>query len=362
MEHRGRFPDTLVLATTLKSPPHPRRKATPLHRYAFRSTARFEEAVAVASRLQHSLSAEFSRPLVPFRFDLSYVPLGSLSLCHVRLDYDAAYTITAEGGGEDYHLQLNLAGGGRVRHGREERVIGGRTRGLLLSPGRPTRWRGEGGFREFTVNLERRSVGEHFEALGGRAPSGTIEFEPAFDVTRGGAAVARIVGEIVDRVDGETGLSAMATARYREWLLDALLLGLHHNHSRGLLRRAPAGSRATVRRAEEYIEARSAEPLTIRRVALALGMSIRTLQRSFSRHREYTPKQFLAERRLMRAREMLLDPGPECSVTAAALAAGHSHLGPIQSRLPATVRGVSVFDPPPFPRACRICDSVLPIR
>jgi transcriptional regulator GlxA family with amidase domain len=137
--------------------------------------------------------------------------------------------------------------------------------------------------------------------------------------------VAAIVREIVSLIDREEGASEVVTVQQEEWLLDALLLGLPHNHSDRLDRRAPSGSLGTVLRAEEYIAARMAEPLTVRRVALATGVSVRTLQRSFARHREYSPKQFLSGRRLVRARRILLSG--TANVTEAALASGHGHLG-----------------------------------
>jgi transcriptional regulator GlxA family with amidase domain len=177
-----------------------------------------------------------------------------------------------------------------------------------------------------TVKFDRRSIERHLEALTGRTATGPVEFEPSIDTSRGGgAAVAAIVREIVSLIDREEGASEVVTVQQEEWLLDALLLGLPHNHSDRLDRRAPSGSLGTVLRAEEYIAARMAEPLTVRRVALATGVSVRTLQRSFARHREYSPKQFLSGRRLVRARRILLSG--TANVTEAALASGHGHLG-----------------------------------
>jgi AraC-like DNA-binding protein len=224
------------------------------------------------------------------------------------MEYEGRYEVVTKSTGDVYHFQWSRSGTGRIRHGGREVTIDGAVRGVLLTPGRPARWSGDGGFREVTVNVDRAAVEDHYELLSGRALRGTIVFDPAIDATRSpGGRLA--------------GLAETPTA-----FLDTLLLGLPHSHSDHL--RAPAGhgSRSLVRRAEDYIEDRLGEPLTIRRVALALGVSMRTLQRSFARHRAYSPKRFLAERRLRRAHEMLLAGGRE-TVTAVALATGHNHLG-----------------------------------
>ena len=272
------------------------------------TTTSIDEAVDLASRAQLPLRADFRRPREPFRFRIRSREFGRVSVSEVRMDYGDRFSVESETTGDAYHFQLNLEGGGRVRYAGWDIAIAGRRRGLLLTPGRPVRWTGEGGFREVSVNVDRRLVEEHYEALSGHSLEGTIEFEPSVDVTSGPGA----------RLPG--------LASHTEALLDTLLLGLPHSHDSRLRVRAPAGSRQLVLRAEEYMDAGLEEPLTIRRVALALGVSIRTLQRSFARHRTYSPKRFLAERRLRLAREALR-AGEQSSVTRVALATGHSHLG-----------------------------------
>jgi len=108
-------------------------------------------------------------------------------------------------------------------------------------------------------------------------------------------------------------------------VVDLLLLSHPHSHRSLLDWPAGAGSARLVRRAEELIEARAVEDLRMGDVASALGVSLRTLQRSFLRHRDCSPKRYLSRVRLGRARELLL--GGRTNVTSAAMRAGCTHLG-----------------------------------
>ncbi len=82
-----------------------------------------------------------------------------------------------------------------------------------------------------------------------------------------------------------------------------------------------------VRRAEEFMEAYAAEPITISDIVIECGCSRRTLFNAFRKHRGYTPMQFLAEFRLCSARTALQSPSPTDTVTSIAYAYGFSHPG-----------------------------------
>jgi AraC-like DNA-binding protein len=78
---------------------------------------------------------------------------------------------------------------------------------------------------------------------------------------------------------------------------------------------SPTASDRYVRRAEEFMRANLAEPITISDVAAHLGVSARSLQAGFRKHRNTSPREFLTARRLERARSLLLAPRPSDSVT-----------------------------------------------
>lgn len=78
-----------------------------------------------------------------------------------------------------------------------------------------------------------------------------------------------------------------------------------------------------VKKAEEYIEHECESIFTIQEIANKLNTTPRTLQISFKKHREYTPMQFLKERKLHKARKLLLKHKDfTISIKQAALSAG----------------------------------------
>lgn len=78
---------------------------------------------------------------------------------------------------------------------------------------------------------------------------------------------------------------------------------------------------------EDYIRAHVAEPLTLDDLIRVVGLSARTIQEAFRRHRGYSPMQFLRECRLSAAFEELSHPQGQTCVTSTALRWGFNHLG-----------------------------------
>jgi AraC-like DNA-binding protein len=82
-----------------------------------------------------------------------------------------------------------------------------------------------------------------------------------------------------------------------------------------------------VRRAEEIMHARLAEPLTIPQIAAEVGVGKRALQAAFAEHRNASPRAVLNGMRLDAARNALMSARPMDTVTTVALDSGFAHLG-----------------------------------
>ena len=70
-----------------------------------------------------------------------------------------------------------------------------------------------------------------------------------------------------------------------------------------------------MRRAEEYIAAHAGEPLTLADIVAAAGVPARSLRAAFAASRGMSPMEHLRHFRFDLARRMLLEPGPEVTVT-----------------------------------------------
>jgi len=116
-----------------------------------------------------------------------------------------------------------------------------------------------------------------------------------------------------------------AAADYEQVLLRTLLAG--HAHSDAAERARGGVSPASVRRAEEFIQTHAAEPIQLRDIAAAAGVSTRSLLDSFRRFRDTSPMRHLREVRLSRTRDHLLNRQDGLGIAAIALEHGFNHLG-----------------------------------
>ncbi len=118
-------------------------------------------------------------------------------------------------------------------------------------------------------------------------------------------------------------------------LLEDVLSDLIHRSTEGLQDKGvlPAAW-LRVRMAEEFMHARSDEPLSMAEVAHEVGVGLRSLQLAFLEVRAMGPRDVLLRMRLERARERLMVAGSGDTVTSIALDCGFAHLG----RFPAAYR------------------------
>lgn len=86
-------------------------------------------------------------------------------------------------------------------------------------------------------------------------------------------------------------------------------------------------SEAHVRHIEAWIEANLTEPIGIEEIAGQAGVSSRSVQTAFRRVRGCTPMQYVQQRRLELARQVLQAPTPTTTVTNAAVDCGLFHFG-----------------------------------
>ncbi|MCB8822462.1 helix-turn-helix domain-containing protein [Microvirga rosea] len=122
--------------------------------------------------------------------------------------------------------------------------------------------------------------------------------------------------------------SQIARKQIEDMVLTGLLLCHANNYSNALLRPQSAAAPFYVKRAEAFIEAHFADPLSLAEIAARAGVSARSLQNGFQQFRGMTPMAFLRSIRLQRVHEALRVADPtKTTVTEIALACGFSHMG-----------------------------------
>ena len=109
--------------------------------------------------------------------------------------------------------------------------------------------------------------------------------------------------------------------------LISVVLGLTHDQSSRLADEAPhAVAPWMVRRAEDYMAAHAADPITLSDLVAACGCSRSALFHAFKSSRGYSPMQFLASRRLALVHKRLIRE-PDATATEIALDCGFGNHG-----------------------------------
>ena len=122
-------------------------------------------------------------------------------------------------------------------------------------------------------------------------------------------ALARFIETIIhDLSSDHSALSDAAAAMHAERLLSLLLLrSLRKDEGRAIADRSSQVAPYYVRRAEQFVSENYMKPIDIADLAIATGVSSRTLYYGFKQHRGASPRKYLKGVRLLRARRSLLE-------------------------------------------------------
>ena len=130
--------------------------------------------------------------------------------------------------------------------------------------------------------------------------------------------------------DGEAGaVNPLVAAQLREQVMSTLLLGQPNSWTSALRHRPESAPRTAVSEAADLMRTRADEALTVEGVARAVGLSVRALHAGFRRELDRSPKQYLQQVRLERARADLVVTAPGSGVRVIDIAHrwGFSHPG-----------------------------------
>ena len=290
-------------------------------------TSSLDEARHLCSTLYVPLTAELVDRRRPFSWEVNRVVVDRLALIATR--YGGAVRIDAPTSSDAFHLDLARVGTGEnVQAGRAAPLAPG-AHAVMVSPSLPLRTRLSPGYAGTQVMIPRHVLENTFQAMTGRACRQPLRFELGVPIASGPVAnVIRLVDFLLEEADRDHGLatSPLVASDLVEALLHAVLVHLPHDHSDQLRAPVRPAGPACVRQVEEYVDAHLDQPLTAIELAAIAGVSVRAIQLAFHTHRGTTPTAFLRDRRLGRARRLLLS-GRYDTVAEVALSCGFAHLG-----------------------------------
>ncbi|WGD56537.1 AraC family transcriptional regulator [Bradyrhizobium sp. CB1650] len=227
-------------------------------------------------------------------------------------------------------VQIPLQGAARIRAGSSEIATAPGRAASLLSPTIPTRmvWTD---CAQAILLLDRRMVEQRAAALSGRT-SAAVEFDPVIDLATPTASSLQAkldaLMTLAERLGPSRSLSALATADWRETLLDHVLN--HQRHDRSDAIRTFSGRAERLPRAlsaaRDYLAANAGEPLDLMQLARVSGIGIRALQLGFRRHFGRSISEMLRDIRLAHLHARLSQASPDASITDIAFDLGFTHL------------------------------------
>lgn len=264
-----------------------------------------------------------------YRTQYSLAGLGTLRALRIAASRATQFTIRSPVADAVLVTVFEQGTGRLVLPGSDEPAIGNAATGVIRGSEPGTRSTSSDASTRLNLWLPAGLLRRKLETLLDGQRVETVAFQPSFDQTRGaGATIRRMIEFLFAEFEHSDSLLAneIAIRSFEDNLALALLLGLPHEHSAGLQRQKTAAAPGNVKRAEAFMRAHAAMPLTIAEIAAAAGCGVRALQLAFQRFRGTTPMRALQQARLEQARTEMLRPDRTDSL--ARIAAGYGFSNP----------------------------------
>jgi AraC-like DNA-binding protein len=197
------------------------------------------------------------------------------------------------------------------------------------SSGRATEVATEGRSQMLSISIRQTAIVSELENYLGRKIHAPIDFAPILDMdSHAGSMLRRMAVRLCKALDEspESYKKLLAVQQLERGMVSHLVESHRHNYTR-LLHRAMLAGPWQVRSVEEYIRANAAAPMSLGDLAAVAGVSARTLQYSFRRHRGIRPMEFLRQTRMEYVRDELLSSEKPATVSETAARWGFFHFG-----------------------------------
>jgi AraC-like DNA-binding protein len=259
--------------------------------------------------------------------NMSALNLGDCAMVSLRYGFDV--DIDAGHIEDWYMLKMTLSGEGRISS--DDRQAETSYRSIFVtSPHARTRFRMSASCRHLTTRVARQVVEERLVQKLGRRLDRPLEFdlEIASD-SDFGRAWWQLVRHICEISATAPTVLACDDVRnqYSRTMIELLLHAAPHNYSAALGRAESPMLPRCVRRAQEYIATHLVEIRSVAEIAVAIGVSPRTLQNAFKQALDISPADYVRKARVQALHGALLAANPSQSVTNLMTSVGISSFG-----------------------------------
>lgn len=304
-------------------------KGTPLKGRELCNTHDFDELGRHIGRvlLPHSCKV-ISERAARERAVFHHASLSDISVNYLRYGTEATVNVDQLG---FFLIEIPLSGSSETQYGKAS-VSTHVGVGAVVSPYRQfsTRWNAE--CSKLLIKINRLALEQHLATMLGRDLQSPLEFEMGIDLqTPERVSLLNMVQWLVGELDNPLSLvhqAPMGYAQYEQMLMWVLLNTQPNNYSAELAARKPTAAPHYVHCVEEYLNAHSAEAITLSQLVEVSGVSGRTLLEGFRRYKGTSPMKYLKSLRMERVHQELkaADPSRQ-KVTEIALAWGFTQLG-----------------------------------
>jgi len=299
----------------------------PLANYPLFSGSDVELSRKTLSRIFNSVYLEPGKDKKSFQFSARGVQLPHLWISSLSYKGDS---VLGPVDPLDYHT-LQVIPSGSFRFTIDgQKMTANAEQALMLSNGQHVRLQPADNSHCLTLVVKDKDLQDVISTWVGHTKISPIVFQKQLTMTKPSViSFLSYFHTMVEDLDRNATLLQMpaAVASLENMLLTYMLCGLEHNLVDFLNTTSPGAGNNQVREIEEYMEANSNNPITMKLLTQVTGLSGRSVYRAFRRYRDYTPMEFLLNVRIRLARKKLLQAIPGSMVTAIAYECGFTHLG-----------------------------------
>jgi AraC-like DNA-binding protein len=175
-----------------------------------------------------------------------------------------------------------------------------------------------------SVCIPRQRLHQELANLLSKSINSLITFQPEVDLT---TAFGHSLKELILFAWQATAQNSLFLPQLEQTLLTGLLQYHSHNYSASLQKNEGMVSDRQVHLAQEFMRANLQKPISLGDIASAIGISGRSLQRSFARYCGCSPIQFLKQARLDALHQELSQGMPLLGITDLMIKYQFGHLG-----------------------------------
>ncbi|MES9815386.1 MAG: AraC family transcriptional regulator [Candidatus Thiodiazotropha sp.] len=283
-------------------------------------------ACAHLSSLFRPHKLRLSRHNDDIRFTHNRIELDGLSIN--TLSYGKEITIDAPNNlADSYLVKFTLQGHSEVNQSHNSCTTQAGTI-CVLNPSMPLKDRMSEDFQMMIVQIQEKLLYAHLAKELGVEVNRPLDFQTvSVSMDTRAASFTRLTGLLCDDLSNQCSdfKHAHINKQLGQVLMSLLLMEIPHTYSNFLRQSTLTPAPYFVRLAEDYIHAHLCEQLLLDQLSAVAGVSGRSLQLAFKKHRGVSPMEYIRNCRLDRARE-LLQKRSASNITQIALDCGFNHL------------------------------------